>query len=83
MWGTSQGDGTLIGYEADLVRITVGYLRDMITAGIELNEHFQSEAGVFNHLQPSQQLAALHEVAYGLLDPATSILEPLPSRLDP
>jgi hypothetical protein len=75
MWGTSQGDRTLIGGEADLVRKSVGYLRDMITAGIDLNEPYQSQVGVFNRLQPTQQLAALHEVAYGLLDPATPILE--------
>ncbi len=75
MWGTSQGDRTLVGDEADLVRKSVGYLRDMITAGIDLNEPYLSEIGVFNRLQPTQQLAALHEVAYGLLDPATPILE--------
>jgi hypothetical protein len=75
MWGTSQGNRTLKGDEADLVRKSVGYLRDMITAGIDLNEPYRSEVGVFNRLQPTQQLAALHEVAYGLLDPATPILE--------
>ena len=75
MWGTSQGDRTLVGDEADLVRKSVGYLRDMITAGIDLNEPYRTGVGVFNNLQPTQQLATLHEVAYGLLDPATPILE--------
>lgn len=75
MWGTSQGDRTLVGGEAELVRKSVGYLRDMITAGIDLNEPYRSQVGVFDRLQPTQQLAALHEVAYGLLDPATPPLE--------
>lgn len=75
MWGTSQGDRTLIGGEADLVRKSVGYLRDMITAGIDLNEPYRSEVNVFCRLQPTQQLATLHEVAYGLLDPLTPIIE--------
>ena len=75
MWGTSQGDRTLIGDEAGLVRKSVGYLRDMITAGIDLNELYRSEVGAFNRLQPTQQLATLHEVAYGLLDSSKPILE--------
>lgn len=75
MWGTSQGDRTLTGDEARLVQRSVGYLRDMITAGIDLHEPYRSSVDVFNRLQPTQQLAVLHEVAYGLLDPDTPILE--------
>ena len=48
MWGTSQGDRTLIGDEARIVRKSVGYLRDVITAGIDLAEPNQSPVGVFN-----------------------------------
>ena len=75
MWGTSQGDRTLTGAEAAVVRKSVGYLRDMITAGLDLNEPHQSEVDVFDCLQPTQQLSVLHEVAHGLLDPQTSIME--------
>ena len=75
MWGTSQGDRTLTGAEAALVRKSVGYLRDMITAGLDLDEPHQSQVDVFDCLQPTQQLSVLHEVAHGLLDPQTSIME--------
>ncbi len=73
MWGTSQGDRTLAGEEGALVRKSVGYLRDMITASIDLDEPHSSEVGLFNKLQATQQLAILHEVAYALLAPATPI----------
>lgn len=75
MWGTSQGDRTLTGAEAALVRKSVGHLRDMITAGLDLDEPHRSEVDVFDRLQPTQQLSVLHEVAHGLLDPETSIME--------
>ncbi len=75
MWGTSQGDRTLEGHEAALVRKSVGYLRDMITASIDLDEPYVSQVGVFNQLQPTQQLAVLHEVAFALLDPKVPIPE--------
>ncbi len=75
MWGTSQGDRTLTGAEAALVRKSVGHLRDMITAGLDLDESYRSEVDVFDRLQPTQQLSILHEVAHGLLDPQTPILE--------
>ena len=75
MWGTSQGDRTLTGAEAALVRKSVGHLRDMITAGLDLDEPHRSEVDVFDRLQPTQQLSVLHEVAHGLLDPQTSIME--------
>ena len=75
MWGTSQGDRTLAGAEATLVRKSVGHLREMITAGIDLDEPHRSEVDVFDRLQPTQQLSVLHEVAHGLLDPLTSIME--------
>ncbi len=75
MWGTSQGDRTLTGAESALVRKSVGHLRDMITAGLDLDESYRSEVDVFDRLQPTQQLSILHEVAHGLLDPQTPILE--------
>ena len=37
MWPTSQGDRTLKGKEASLVRDAIGYLRDMITVAIDLD----------------------------------------------
>ena len=73
--GTSQGDRTLTGAESALVRKSVGHLRDMITAGLDLDESYRSEVDVFDRLQPTQQLSILHEVAHGLLDPQTPILE--------
>jgi hypothetical protein len=75
MWATSQGDRTLGGHEAKLVRSSVGYLRDMITAGTDIDEPYQTDVAVFNRLQSTQQLAVLHEVGYALLDPATPVLE--------
>lgn len=68
MWATSQGDRTLAGPEASLVLGAVGYLRDMITVGVELDEPHQTDVALFNALQPTQQLAILHEVAFALLD---------------
>lgn len=75
MWATSTGDRTLVGPEARLVKAVVGYLRDMITVGVEIDEAYQADVELFNELQPTQQLAALHEVAFALLDPSTPILE--------
>ena len=75
MWGTSHGDRTLNGHEAALVRKSVGYLRDMITASIDLDEPYQTDVSLFNQLQPTQQLAVLHEVAFALLDSEVEILE--------
>ena len=75
MWPTSQGDRTLGGNEAMFVRAGVGYLRDMITAGIDLDEAHETDVELFNQLQPTQQLAIVHEVAFGLLDKTTPILE--------
>lgn len=68
MWATSQGDRTLTGPEASLVLGAVGYLRDMITVGVEIDEPHQTDVAIFNALQPTQQLASLHEVAFALLD---------------
>ncbi|MFT5299776.1 MAG: hypothetical protein ACI87E_003293 [Mariniblastus sp.] len=75
MWGTSQGDRTLEWHEAALVRKSVGYLRDMITASVDLEEPYLTEVNVFNQLQPTQQLAVLHEVAFALLDKEVAIPE--------
>lgn len=75
MWATSQGDRTLCGDEARLILTAVGYLHDMITAGVDLNEPYQTGVVMFDTLQPTQQMAILHEVAHGLLDPETPIVE--------
>ena len=70
MWETSQGTRTLCGAEAHLVRELVHYLHDQILVGIEIGEPHSSDVLIFDSLQPTQQLAMLHIVAEGLLDPA-------------
>ncbi|MFK7767635.1 MAG: hypothetical protein AB8B55_10480 [Mariniblastus sp.] len=75
MWATSQGDRTIVGLEAELLRAGIGFLRDMITAGIDVGESYSSDIELFNRLQPSQQLAVLHEVSFALLDDATPMPE--------
>lgn len=75
MWATSQGDRILTGREASLLLQAIGYLRDMITVGVEIDEPHQTDVAIFNILQPTQQLAVLHEVAFALLDPRTPMLE--------
>ncbi len=67
MWQTSMGDRTLAGAEAELVRTMVGFVQDMITVGVEIDDPHITEVALFNALQPTQQLAMLHEVAQGLL----------------
>ena len=71
MWATSQGDRTLIGHQGSLVLGAIGYLRDMITVGVEIDEPHQTGVAIFDALQPTQQLAILHQVAFGLLDNQT------------
>jgi len=75
MWATSQGDRTLVGDEAQLVLCSVGYLHDMITSAVDLGEAYPNEVAMFSSLQPTQQMAILHEVAHGLLDPESPIPE--------
>ncbi len=75
MWPTSQGDRTLSGKEASLVRAAIGYLRDMITVAIDLDEAHETDVELLNRLQPTQQLAILHEVAFALLDKSTPMPE--------
>ena len=75
MWPTSQGDRTLKGKEASLVRDAIGYLRDMITVAIDLDESHETDVALLNKLQPTQQLTILHEVAFALLDESTPIPE--------
>jgi len=75
MWATSQGDRTLSADEAQLVLMAVGYLHDMITAGVDFGEPYQTGVVMFDTLQPTQQMAILHEVAHGLLDPETPVVE--------
>jgi len=54
MWATSQGDRTLGADEAQLVLTAVGYLHDMITAGVDLSEPYQTGVVMFDTLQPTQ-----------------------------
>ena len=75
MWATSQGDRTLRADEAQLVLMSVGYLHDMITSGVDLGEPYQTGVMMFDALQPTQQMAILHEVAHGLLDEHTPLVE--------
>lgn len=75
MWATSQGDRTLGADEAQLVLMSVGYLHDMITSGVDLGEPYQTGVLMFDTLQPTQQMAILHEVAHGLLDDDTPLVE--------
>lgn len=72
MWETSQGIRTLDGAEAHLVRELVHYLHDQILVGIEIGEPHFSDVSIFDSLQPTQQLAMLHTVAEGLLDPESA-----------
>lgn len=67
MWQTSMGDRTLVGAEADLVRGIVGFVQDMINVGVEIDDPHVTEVPLFNALQPTQQLAMLHDVSRGLL----------------
>ena len=67
MWQTSMGDRTLVGAEADLVRTIVGFVQDMINVGVEIDDPHVTEVPLFNALQPTQQLAILHEVTRALL----------------
>jgi hypothetical protein len=75
MWQTSMGDRTLIGAEADLVRTIVGFVQDMINVGVEIDDPHVTEVPLFNALQPTQQLAMLHEVTRALLLENTPIPE--------
>jgi len=75
MWATSQGDRTLRADEAQLVLTSVGYLHDMITSGVDLGEPYETGVVMFDTLQPTQQMAILHEVAHGLLDEQTPLVE--------
>jgi len=75
MWATSQGDRTLGADEAQLVLMSVEYLHDMITSGVDLGEPYQTGVAMFDTLQPTQQMAILHEVAHGLLDKETPLVE--------
>jgi len=75
MWATSTGDRTLVADEAQLFLNSVGYLHDMITSAVDLGEAYSTDVAMFNTLQPTQQMAMLHEVAHGLLDPETPIVK--------
>ena len=67
MWKTSSGDRTLVGAEAMMIRDLVWHVRDMIVVAIDIDEPFVSDVYLFNSLQPTQQMAMLHEVCTALL----------------
>ncbi len=69
MWQTSHGDRVLQGDEAIVFMEAVAYLRDMITVAVETNEPYQTGVTIFDALQPTQQLAALHTVVTALFKP--------------
>lgn len=69
MWQTSHGDRVLEGAEAIAFMEAVGYLRDMVLTSIETNVSYQTGVGLFDSLQPTQQLVALHQVVTGLIEP--------------
>ena len=76
MWETSQGERTLVGAEAEMIRCVVGQLWDTITIGIDIKEPHVTDVTLFNGLEPNQQLAAIHEVTKALLVPSV----PIPAR---
>lgn len=47
----------------------------MITSGVDYGEPYQTGVAMFDALQPTQQMAILHEVAHGLLDEQTPLVE--------
>ena len=75
MWNTSYGDRVLAPAEASLFVEASAYMRDMITAAVEMNESHCTGVAAFDRLQPTQQLTALHLVTMALLKPE---IEPPP-----
>ena len=75
MWNTSYGDRVLTPAEAALFVEASAYMRDMITAAVEMNEPHGVGVAAFDRLQPTQQLAALHIVNMALIKPE---IEPPP-----
>lgn len=69
MWRTSHGDRVLMDGEAKVFLEAVGYLRDMITVAVDLNEPYVTGVTMFDSLQSTQQLMALHCVAIALIKP--------------
>lgn len=67
MWRTSTGDRILLGDEARIFLDAVRSLRDMITSGVDFGESYQTGVTLFDSLQPTQQMMALHAVATSLL----------------
>ena len=76
MWHTSEGERILSGAESELIRDVVSWLHDQVTESLEMGRSYEVGVGLFDQLQPTQQLMMLLETATGLLDPAQ---EPLPS----
>ena len=67
MWHTSEGNRTLCGTEAELVRQLVARVHDEITKGMLISQPFISDVYLFDRLQPAQQLALLWEIGSALL----------------
>ena len=68
MWHTSEGDRTLSGAEAQLVRQLIAHVHAEIKRGIEIDQSYTSEVYLFDRLQPTQQLALLWEIGSALLE---------------
>jgi hypothetical protein len=69
VWRTPNGERTLIGAEAALIRDLVGYLYDQIDIFYgDPEDSYKIGISGFDRLQASQQLALLYEVAAGLLE---------------
>ena len=59
----------LLGTEAVVFLESVGYLRDMISVAVEIDEPYRSGVLPFDSLQPTQQMAAMYQVVTALLKP--------------
>lgn len=69
MWRTPLGERTLSGPEGDLFRELVGYVYDQLDVIYSAaGEPYPLGVGIFDRLEPAQQLALLSEVTEALLD---------------
>jgi hypothetical protein len=71
MWRTSNGDRTLLGAEAELLKRSIGNMVDMaLDEGRGSADHWHYGVPVFDRLTWRQQLAVLVDVAEALLSDA-------------
>jgi len=74
MWQTPQGERTVVGAEAALLRAAIAYVADMIERDAEieeLNNQWFWGVAVFDQLAWQQKLALLAQVASALLESST------------